>query len=332
MDPLTHGLAGAAAAQLASGKDKIRAASFAGFSAALLPDIEFFIRIPSDPLFQLEIHRQFTHSLLFIPAGALLATFLLWWFLRRFLSFREIYFFSLLGFATHGLVDAATSYGTELLWPFSDIRFAWNLLPIVHPVMTVMMALLTGIAFYYRNRLGGWIAMGWILLFLLAGYIQRERGLNAVERLAAERNHAIQQVVVKPTIGNLILWRSTYIAGDTIHVDAVRSGIFTSPRVLEGGRSPLVVPERDFAEWKGSVLYNDILRFQRFSDGYLIRHPEKAHIIGDGRYSMLPTGLIPLWGIHPDTTQPGRHTDFQTFRDTSPELREQFWNQLTGKP
>ncbi len=331
MDPLTHGLAGAAAAQSLADKEKHRPAAITAFVAALMPDLEFFIQKSSDPLFNIEVHRQFTHSFVFIPAGALITAALLWWFMHRRLSFGELFLFSALGFATHGLLDAVTSYGTELLWPFLDTRFAWNLLPIIDPLLTIGMAALASAAFWYRQRLFGWLFFGWLLIWLTTGFIQRERGKTAMEELAAQRGHNIEQLVVKPTIGNLILWRSTYIAGDTVWVDAVRSGIIGPRLIYPGDAAPLVIPERDFAEWKGTTLYDDILRFQRFSDGYLTRHPDKPDIIGDARYSMIPNSLSPLWGIRADTTLPDRHVPFLNFRDAGSDVREEFLRQLTGK-
>jgi len=330
MDPVTHGLTGAAAAQSLADKEKQRPAAFTAFVAALLPDLEFFIHKSSDPLFHIEVHRQFTHSFVFIPAGALITVALLWWFLRRHLTFRELFLFSAIGFATHGLMDAVTSYGTELLWPFSDTRFSWNLLPIVDPLLTTVMAILAGAAFWYRSRLFGWLFMGWLLLYLTAGFVQRERGRSAMEEHAALRGDTIEQLVVKPTIGNLLLWRSTYISGDSVRVDAVRTGIFRPIHIYPGETAPLVVPERDFAEWEGTTLYGDILRFQRFSDGYLIRHPDKPEIIGDARYAMIPNGLSPLWGIRADTTQTDQHVPFLNFRDAGSDVREEFIRQLRG--
>ncbi|MDG5766791.1 metal-dependent hydrolase [Balneolales bacterium ANBcel1] len=331
MDPITHGLTGAAAAQLASDKEKQRPAALTGLVAAMLPDLETFIHHPADPLFNIEIHRQFTHALLFIPVGALLTAGLLWWLMRNHLSFRELFFFSLLGFATHGFMDAVTSYGTELLWPFSDTRVAWHLLPIVDPLLTIVMGVLAGAAFYYRKKRFAWLFFAWLAIYLLAGFIQRERGTAAMEAVAQQRGHTVERMVVKPTIGNLVLWRSTYQSGDSIHVDAVRSGFFAPPVVYPGDVTPLVTPSRHFSHMKGTVLYDDLRRFQRFSDGYLIFHPDDDQIIGDARYSMVPNELVPLWGIEADTTKPDRHVPFLYFRDTGEEVRNTFLEMVLGK-
>ena len=42
-----------------------------------------------------------------------------------------------MGYATHGLLDSCTSYGTQLFWPFSDVRVAWDTMSIVDPLFTV---------------------------------------------------------------------------------------------------------------------------------------------------------------------------------------------------
>ena len=77
MDILTHGLLGGTLAQSCSKKGETRAATTVGFLAALLADTDALIRSSTDPLLTLEYHRQFTHSLIFIPAGALLVALIL---------------------------------------------------------------------------------------------------------------------------------------------------------------------------------------------------------------------------------------------------------------
>ncbi|MDB2316436.1 metal-dependent hydrolase, partial [Luminiphilus sp.] len=42
------------------------------------------------------------------------------------LRYQQVWLVALVGYATHGLLDACTTYGTMLLWPFSDARIAWS--------------------------------------------------------------------------------------------------------------------------------------------------------------------------------------------------------------
>ena len=72
MDPVSQGAFGAIFAQTVSGKRKYIAGAILGCLAGLAPDLDILIRSSSDPLLGLEFHRQFTHSLVFIPFGALI--------------------------------------------------------------------------------------------------------------------------------------------------------------------------------------------------------------------------------------------------------------------
>ncbi len=331
MDPFTHGLVGAAASQSAADKDKLRPAAFTGFVAAMLADLDIFIDIPSNPLFNIELHRQFTHSLVFIPVGALIATGLLWFFMRKYLSVKELYIYSLLAYATSGLLDAFTSYGTQLLWPFLETRFAWNVISVVDPIVTLGLALFVGLSIWKRRKPMVWAAWIWLIFFLSFGWIQQERGKSAAKELAQQRGHQIEEIVVKPTIGNQRLWRASYIYDDRIYTDAIRTGIFSGITIYEGESKPRVLVERDFSEYEGTTLYNDLKRFKRLSENFLVRHPEKPEIIGDARYSMLPTTMVPLWGVEVDTTDTDRHLPFLYFRDASDDVREPFKDMLLGR-
>ncbi|MEX2456351.1 MAG: metal-dependent hydrolase, partial [Balneolaceae bacterium] len=208
MDPITHGLVGAAASQSAANKEKLRPATFTGFAAAMIADLDIFINFPSDPLFNIEIHRQFTHSLIFIPVGALIATGLLWFFMRKYLTVKELYLYSFLAYATSGLLDAFTSYGTQLLWPFLETRFAWSFISVVDPVVAVGLALFVGLSVWKKKKPMVWVAWSWLIFFLLFGWVQKERGKSAATELAHQRGHQIEELVVKPTIGNQRLWRA----------------------------------------------------------------------------------------------------------------------------
>ena len=136
MDPISQGAIGALAAQASVRHKNLAKVTLVGCLAGLAPDLDVLIQSREDPILFLEYHRQFTHSLLFIPFGSLLVAITLLGFLKDSLSFKTIYLASFLGFATHGLLDACTSYGTQLFWPFSNTRVSWNNISIVDPLFT----------------------------------------------------------------------------------------------------------------------------------------------------------------------------------------------------
>ena len=297
----------------------------------MLADLDVFISDPSDPLLNLEIHRQFSHALLFIPLGALLASGILYWFLRKKLSFRELYLYSLLGYATSGIADTLTSYGTKLFWPFLDERFSWNLISVFDPLFSLGILIGLGYALYRKEARYAWLALGWIGIYLLAALYQQERGLEIARELAENRDHRIERIVVKPTLGNILLWSSRYESSDTLYADGLHLPPLSGHTVYRGESAPLLNWRSDYGPHKGTTLYSDIRRFDTLSEGYLIRHPHKKNVIGDGRYAMLPTEMDPLWGIEADTSHPGKHVPFRTFRDASPEVRAAYLHMLLGR-
>ncbi len=333
MDILTHGLLGGTLAQSCSRKSETRAATTVGFLAALLADADALIRSDADPLLTLEYHRQFTHALIFIPVGALLVALILWPAFKAFgrpLGFRRIYLYALLGCATSGLLDACTSYGTHLLWPFTDERIAWNIVPIFDPLLSLILgaAMLAGLR--WRKTLPTRICLLLAAAYLSVGWLQHQRAEEAMRATAALRGHEAEKLTVKPTMGNLLLWRSIYRANGVYYVDAVRVG--GAARIYPGNTARAFDLSRDLpALSPASVLHQDIKRFDFFSDGYLALHPDDPGLLGDVRYAMLPTSTRPLWGIRLDMRQPQAHAQFETSRQMSREEIDRFIRMLRGK-
>ncbi len=332
MDPLTQGLVGAAASGVINSEQKKhKIALFTGFLSATLADLDVLIRSASDPLLAVEIHRQFTHSLLFIPVGAVVGAVLLWPFFRKKASFLKIYLFALAGYATAGLLDACTSYGTQLLWPFFDTRVAWNLISVVDPLVTAGLAIFIGFSFIRKKRSWAAGAWAWIFLFLMAGFVQQNRVKEAGLQFAESKNRNLTDYTAKPTIGNRLLWRFTYISDGKVYSDGIRAGWFSGVSYYEGESAPLVDPDTDFNELSGSQKLTDIRRFERLSDGYLTWHPEQKNVLGDARYAMLPNTIEPLWGIEIDCSDTESPTPFVNIREAGPEVRNQFTNMLLGR-
>jgi len=164
------------------------------------------------------------------------------------------------------------------------------------------------VAVVKKSRIIGRAALVFVILYLLLGVYQRDRAEDLTRALAESRGHEIERMLVHPSIGNIVLWRSIYESDGRYYTDAVRRGFFSGPRVYEGSSLPAVDVDSDFQNVDpDSVLYRDIKRFEHFSDGYLVVHPEYPDVLGDLRYSMLPNGATPLWGIVIDTDSQDRH-------------------------
>ena len=295
MDPISQGTVGAAFAQSAANKNNIIKISIVGFLSGLAPDLDVLIRSSTDPVLFLEYHRQFTHSLFFIPFGALIVGTLSFPIFRKSLSFKTTYLASLLGYATHGLLDACTSYGTVLFWPFSNERITWNNISIVDPLLTIPALILLGAAVKTNRKRYSFLAVGWIVSYLALGLVQYERAFSSGLKLAQSRGHIAERITLKPSFGNLILWKSIYQHGDSFYVDAIRAG-----RALTWcpGESIKIfdyqyhLPNLE----ENSQQMRDIERFRWFSQDYLGFNGDK-NLVTDVRYSMVPNQIAPMWGL-----------------------------------
>lgn len=331
MDPLSQGVLGAAAPQAAS-RRFLGLAGLLGFISGMTPDLDVFIRSELDPILFLEYHRQFTHSLVFIPLGGLLCAGVLHGlFARRVLRFRDTLLYCTLGFATHGLLDACTSYGTQLFWPFSTVRVAWHNISIIDPLFTLPVLVLAVTAAVTRRTRWARFALVWACLYLGFGVVQRERAENAAEQLAESRGHSSVAVEAKPSFGNLLVWKSIYEHAGYYYIDAIRVG--ARPLTFAGEHVPKLDLRRDFP-WldPASQQARDVERFRWFSHGYLARSATDDDLIIDMRYSALPNRGDGLWGIVlARDAPPDAHVRYRTMRDTDAATFNTLFAMLTNR-
>lgn len=302
MDPISQASLGASLSQSFT-NDKTRqvSAMVIGALSGMAPDLDVLINSKTDPLLFLEFHRQFTHSLFFIPFGALICALVFYpllnsrW-IKSKLSFAQIYLFSFLGYATHGLLDACTSYGTQLFWPFSNTRIAWNTVSIIDPLFTLPVVILIVLAAYRKNVRYARVAFVYAVIFLSLGIIQNQRAENAVYTLAEQRGHVVERIQVKPSFANRHVWKLIYEYDGRYYVDAVR--ILVKTEFIEGTSIQKLDVKRDYP-WlpADSQQAKDIERFRWFSDGFLAVSRRDENLVTDVRYSFLPNRVDSMWGV-----------------------------------
>ncbi|MCW8195897.1 metal-dependent hydrolase [Proteobacteria bacterium 005FR1] len=337
MDPVTQGALGAAFAQTAArarstGTKHLWKAAVVGALAGMAPDLDVLIRSSDDPLLFLEYHRQFTHSLFFIPIGGLLCGLLFFWlFGRRWqMKIGQCALWATIGYATHGLLDACTSYGTLLLWPFSDHRFSWDIVSVVDPLFTLPLLAFVITAGITKLRRYAWLGIGWAGLYLLLGYIQHERAVVIAHQLADSRGHDVRRLEAKPSFANILVWKSIYETDGQFFVDAIKVGVFDS-HIWRGESIRRLDVSRDFP-WlePESQQARDIKRFDWFSAGFTAVDPDDPTRIIDIRYSMLPQEINALWGIELSKgAGPREHADYFTAREGGAEAGRELWNMIT---
>ena len=325
MDVLSQAVLGASLSQsFAKDKSKQLSALLIGALAGMAPDLDVLIYSSNDPLLFLEFHRHFTHSFFFIPFGALLCALVFYPFIKNKLTFPQIYLFSFLGFATHGLLDACTSYGTQLFWPFSNLRVSWNIVSIIDPFFTIPILIFIVFAVYRSNRLYARIAFIYAIVFLSLGFVQKQRAETALYTLAQQRGHQTERVRVKPSFGNRHVWKLIYEYNGRYYVDAVK--LLWQTQIIPGTSIQKLNVKRDFP-WlaENSQQAKDIERFRWFSDDFLAVNSQDPNVILDIRYSFLPNQVKLMWGIELSKQQvENAHADFITNSKLSTRTRKQF--------
>lgn len=337
MDILTHAVMGAAlAAGVASLRHRgeksalatRRIAAGIGAVAGLLPDADALIQSGGDALLVLDYHRHFTHALAFVPIGALLAALLLWPFVRRRVDLGTLYLCCLAGYLPHPLLDACTSYGTHLWLPFSQHREAWNLIAVVDPVFTLLLA----VPLFLFLRRPDSKAVVWSLALVLAyfslAFMQQQRGEAAAQALAKARGHQPTQLSVKPSMANLVLWRSLYVHDGRVQIDAFHLGPDSRHYAGESALLLDAAAARRAAAGDGLRL-RDIERFRVFSDGFIVQDKSRPGFVGDARYAMQPTAIAPIWGL--EWRGAGAATEFVSHHEFSPAMRREFFAMLLGR-
>jgi inner membrane protein len=319
MDPVSHAALGAGVGQSGARAQIVLTAGLAATVAAVAPDLDALIQSSADPLLYFEYHRQFTHALVFVPLGALLCAAALHRFTRAHLTFAKTYGACVLGYLSHPLLDACTTYGTQLLWPFASTRFAWNLIAVIDPLFTLPTVALAALAGLKRRASLARIAAAWALAYLALGGVQHSRATDAARELAASRGHEATRLFVTPALGSLLLWKTIYEHDARYYVDAVRTGFRAT--TIAGETTEKLDLRRHFP-WlaAGSQQAIDVERFRDVAGDYLSIDDDASNRIVDLRYSLVPSEIEGFWAIVLDPSAPStKHVELVTTRENAPE-------------
>ena len=332
MDPLTQGLLGAVAgcavgAWLDGRRGSAGAhqrsglggrAAMIGFVAGLTPDADVVVPVLVDLELPHTYHRHFSHALIAIPFGAAVLTLLfaaIWPSLRR--RWRGVFVVSFAAWATHGPLDACTSYGTHLLWPFDSGRVAWDCLPIIDPILTTVLLVCVAWTVVTRRSRASWIGLAFFVTYAGLGLVQRERAESLAHELVAQRGHRVERLRVIPLPLSLVGWRLLYETPELIVADGLRVP-FVGQRGVEVGGSlprprPLTERTRRAPETGPTPRFVDDSRYVQLVDDWLLfcdawtaPLPGQPQLWGDLRFCK-DAGFAALWAVEP---RPGEQPAF----------------------
>lgn len=209
MDSLTQIVLGAAVGEATLGKKVGNKAMIYGAIAGTIPDLDVFVGKFFDTVTALEMHRGFSHSIVF----ALLLSPILGYFLSKIhpeAKFKNWTWMMFWGLFTHPLLDAFTTWGTQLFWPF-EIRLAFKSIFVIDPIYTLPFLTCVILAMRYHrshlkrrtiNRLGLYLSSAYLLLSLVLKFVSYQK----FEAALADQNISYSEIDTRPTPFNTLLW------------------------------------------------------------------------------------------------------------------------------
>ncbi len=206
---------GAAIGEAVLGKKIGNKAILWGAIGGTIPDLDVLFFPFIDSITQLSFHRGASHAfffeLLFIPVIA----FLVWrWYRRKnSATFKDWILLFAGSILTHPILDAFTTYGTQLWLPFSRERVAISSIFVADPLYTVpfLLCLIIASRFHRSSNKRRWInyvGLGLSSAYLLFTVFNKVRVQSHFEKALAKQNINYQEdrLITAPTPLNNIMW------------------------------------------------------------------------------------------------------------------------------
>lgn len=296
MDPITHGALGAACAQTVFGRYNKQIPWQVGALAGMAPDLDVFIRFSQEPLSLEQWHRYLTHSLLFIPIGGLIVALFLLCFAQYRKHWKLTIGAALVGYATHGLLDSLTSYGTVLFWPWSNARISWDIVSIIDPVFTLPLLLGTIWSVIHQNQKAVTAGLMFSGIFLVFNTIQHNRALYGAHQYATTNNLKLNHTRALPKLASSTYWRIIAKQNHCVIIAEAKTPLWHQTTIR---------PITQTLSYTGQALpfalstgqKSDLTTFSWFTDGFLIVANKDPFILADARYTIDYNPMLSLWGI-----------------------------------
>lgn len=233
MDSVTQAVLGAGISGVMLGGRFGRKAYIAGAVLATLPDLDVVLDY-GNPLANMIHHRGFSHSVFVLTALAIVLTLAL----RRFAALRQMHggrlFTALwLTLVTHPLLDAFTSYGTQLFWPLRPVPTSLSSIFIIDPFYTVPL-LVAVLAALLRGATPGTARLSAAALALSTAYLATSWGVkqyveHKVSRHLAQDGVVVTDIFSTPQPFSILLWRVVAKSNDD-HYHEIITGLLDDRR------------------------------------------------------------------------------------------------------
>ncbi|MFY0653916.1 MAG: metal-dependent hydrolase [Cyclobacteriaceae bacterium] len=287
MDSLTQIVLGAAVGEAVLGKKVGNKAMLYGAIAGTIPDLDVLASHFTDSVTALSIHRGFTHSIVF----SILFAPVFGWLVSRYEAIKDFKDWSWLffwAFVTHPILDAHTTWGTQLFWPF-DIRLAFKTIFVIDPLYTLPFLVFLILAMNQTrsskkrelyNRVGLLVSSSYLLLTFFLKWM----AFSQFESALKTQNVDYRQIDTRPSPMNTVLW-SANVEVENAYLLGNYSFFDTKPISFES------YPKKH--ELLGDLAKNErVKRMISISEGwYTINKKDESLYFNDLRFGLLSLGL-----------------------------------------
>lgn len=219
MDSLTQIVLGASVSGAVGIKPFGRKVLITGALLGTLPDLDVLLSYET-AVEDFTLHRGFSHSLFVLS----LFSFFLYWLVLYFkpsLSAhkKSLFLVIFLPLITHPLLDAFTTYGTQLFWPLDIQPTSWSSIFIIDPLYTLPL-LFAVVGLWCRERAVKWQKINRVMLafscvYLAIGQVQFWSLQQTLKQDPIAKNG---QLFIAPTPFNTLIWQVLSYHNDHYYV------------------------------------------------------------------------------------------------------------------
>jgi len=285
MDSLTQIVLGAAVGEAALGKKVGNKAMLYGAIAGTIPDLDVLTRYFVDTVTATEWHRGFSHSIFFSALMAPIFGWLIWKINPKSkATFKDWSWLMFLGLFTHPILDAFTTWGTRLFWPFKT-RLAFQNIFVIDPLYTLPFLVFLILAIRQKrtspkrrryNQWGLFVSTTYLLITLfLKGFAYKK----IAEGLTSQ-GIVYREMDIRPAPFNTVLW--------TANVDTEDAYLIGSYSFFDSQPISFSSYSKNH-ELLGSLATNDkVVRLIDITEGWFtVCQKEKKLLFNDLRFGLL---------------------------------------------
>ena len=219
MDSLTQIILGAAVGEAVLGRKVGNKAMLYGAIAGTIPDLDVLARFFVDTVTATEWHRGFSHSIFFSILFAPVFGWLIWKLNPKSdAGWKDWSWLMFWGLFTHPVLDAFTTWGTQLFWPFKT-RLAFQNIFVIDPMYTLPFLVFLILTMFQKktsakrrkyNRLGLIISSAYLILTLVLKGVAYKQFTNNLE----SQNITYSEMDIRPAPFSTVLWTANIDVDD----------------------------------------------------------------------------------------------------------------------